>query len=685
MTSPAIGARAPRSSRNHKPLTLLDSLQKHVEERPRSTALKYLPPNEASISEFTFEAFERRVRAIGGWLQASKKAGERVLLLLENDPHFLMAFMGCLYAGALPVPAYTPRLTHHRKRLQHLADDCGASLVMTTSTLAKRLDRFDDLTSVANASKVIVEDIDDAYADQWKRPDVSKDAAAFLQYTSGSIGRPKGVVVRHSNVIHNTEMLSQALNTTADTPIVTWLPLFHDMGLIGTALHALFVGAPCVLMPPMAFFDKPARWLRAISTNRAAVSGGPNFAYSLCLSKIRDDEVADVDLSSWKVAFNGAEPVRADVIRGFAQRFAPYGFSEKTFLPCYGMAEATLFVSGSFAQEGPAFRTVDADALQNHRIRSPQPGQPSLELVGCGRAWHGQQIRIVDPDTGVPCESGAVGEIWVAGDSIAHGYWNRPEESKSSFEAQVDGSDLRYLRTEDLGFMADEQLYVTGRLKDLIIVRGRNFYPQDIEATLDECSDALRPGCGAAFSVEGVEGEKLVVVHELERTKMRSVDVDSLMALIRQAILKDHELDPHAVVLLRTGGLLRTSSGKVQRSACRAGFLDGTLKEVTRWVADDHEPVESKSVVSEAETMSESEIEKWLIERISSRLRIPASTVDSSEPLASYGLESTMAVSLAEELTRYTGVAQDPMLFWEYPTIRELVEHISSLRAERKD
>ncbi|MEM7676571.1 MAG: fatty acyl-AMP ligase, partial [Myxococcota bacterium] len=444
-------------------------------------ALTYLSPNDSVVAEFTFEALDRRIRSVAAWLQASNKLGERVLLLLENNPDFLIAFMGCLYAGAIPVPAYTPRLTHHRKRLLHLAEDCGASLVMTTQALSARMDRYDDLTSVVNASKVTLEEIDEAEGERWVRPDIAPESTAFLQYTSGSMGRPKGVVVSHSNVVHNVDMLTAALGASPDTPIVTWLPLFHDMGLIGTALHAFSSGAHCVLMAPMTFFDKPARWLRAIDNYRAAISGGPSFAYRLCVDKIRDEDLDGVDLSCWKSAFNGAEPVSAEVIKNFTARFRPYGFKEKAFWPCFGMAETTLLVSGPKVAEGPTFRTVDAEALQKHQVRDSEAGRLSRELVGCGRAWHGQSLCIVDPETGVPCEPGVVGEIWVSGPSVAQGYWGRPEQTRLEFHAEIEGQAGRYFRTQDLGFLEGGQLFVTGRLKDLIIVRGRNFYPQDIE------------------------------------------------------------------------------------------------------------------------------------------------------------------------------------------------------------
>jgi acyl-CoA synthetase (AMP-forming)/AMP-acid ligase II len=450
----------------------------------------------------------------------------------------------------------------------------------------------------------------DGLEDAWQEPAIGSDTLAFLQYTSGSTGTPKGVVLSHGNLLYNQRMLQQAFRHTERSTIVGWLPLYHDMGLIGTVLQPLYMGIPCVLMPPMAFLQRPFRWLQAISRFKATCSGGPNFAYDLCVRKVTPEQRATLDLSSWASAFNGAEPVRQETLERFAMAFEPCGFRRQAFHPCYGLAEATLIVSGGQKTTLPTVHTVQKSALEQHRVATAMPGDEGAQtFVSCGHALLKQQIVIVDPTFLTRCQPGQVGEIWVAGPSVAQGYWNRSEETAQTFQSYLaDTGEGPFLRTGDLGFLHQGELVVTGRMKDVIIIRGSNHYPQDIELTVEQSHRSLRPGCGAAFSVDIAGEERLVVVQEVERRYQsprrrhperrradiepgfdplcpKAFDADSIVGNIRQAVAEKHGVQVYAVMLLRAGSMPKTSSGKLQRYACRSDFLTQTLEVVGKWQA----------------------------------------------------------------------------------------------------
>jgi acyl-CoA synthetase (AMP-forming)/AMP-acid ligase II len=433
-------------------------------------------------------------------------------------------------------------------------------------------------------------------ADQWREPALNRETLAFLQYTSGSTAAPKGVMVSHGNLLSNERMVQQAFGHTEQSTFAGWLPLYHDMGLIGNVLQPLYIGAACILMAPMAFLQRPVRWLQAISRYRARTSGGPNFAYDLCVRKITDEQRAALDLSSWRVAFNGAEPVRASTLEQFTATFAPCGFRPETFYPCYGLAEATLFVSGGTPAALPIFQTVQGTALEhNQALTASADHEATRRLVGCGQTWQEQQIRIVDPETQTECPGGRVGEIWVSGPNVAQGYWQHADATERTFQARLAGTqDGPFLRTGDLGFMQDGELFVTGRLKDMIIISGRNHYPQDIEQTVEHSHPAIRLGCCAAFSIDVDGEERLVVAAEVDRHHrppsrnasletgnlpegMAPADGESMVKAIRRAVVEQHDLRVHEVVLLKVGGVPKTSSGKIQRHACRNGLLAGSL------------------------------------------------------------------------------------------------------------
>jgi acyl-CoA synthetase (AMP-forming)/AMP-acid ligase II len=594
------------------PSTLTDLLRWRALEQPEQCAYMFLKDGETEEVRLTYGELDRQARAIAAHLQSLGACGERVLLLYPCGLEYIAAFFGCLYAGAVAVPAYPPRLNRSVERLQAIVRDADATMVLTARQCASKTEPW--LAQTIDLGRVCwlhTDILSDDAADAWQHPAIDSQTLAFLQYTSGSTGDPKGVMLNHGNLLHNVHLIQSVFQQTTTSILVSWLPLYHDMGLIGGLLEPLYAGYPCVLMSPMAFLQRPVRWLQAITRYQATTSGGPNFAYDLCVRRVTPAQRATLDLSSWEVAFNGAEPVRSETLERFTAAFAPCGFRRQAFHPCYGLAEATLMVTGSQKGIAPVVQTVQKTALEQHHVIPTTPANATGQtLVSCGRVFVGQQLAIVDPETHRRCQPGHVGELWVAGPSVAQGYWQRPEETAQTFQAHLaDTGAGPFMRTGDLGFIWQDELFVTGRLKDVIIIRGSNHYPQDIELVVEQSHPSLRPGCGAAFSVEVDGEERLVVVHEVERRYQpprqhlperrqvhvdpgsdpvhpQPLQVDVVIGDIRQAVAGNHGLQTHAVLLLRAGSIPKTSSGKIQRHACRAGFLNHTLEVVGCWEAE---------------------------------------------------------------------------------------------------
>ena len=630
-------------------LTLVELLRERALRQPSRIAYTFLMDGEEEESHLTFGELDRRARGVAAWLQENGGAGQRVLLLYPPGPEFVAAFWGCLYARAAAVPAYPPKLNRSVERLRAIVADADARIALTTGQMLARLESRAEGSGELGALRLLAtEQLDDDAADGWREPTLDGGTLAFLQYTSGSTGTPKGVMLTHENLLHNQEMIRLAFRQTAESVIVGWLPLYHDMGLIGNVLQPLYVGARCVLMTPMAFLQRPARWLQAITRYRATTSGGPNFAYQLCVRKVTPEEREGLDLSSWVAAFNGAEPVRAETLRSFAETFAPYGFRREAFYPCYGLAEATLFVSGGQAARAPVLFQARASSLEAGRAEAvPEGDAAARALVSCGGAFLGQRIVVVEPGTSRRCAEGQVGEVWVGGPSVAAGYWARPDETEATFQAYTAGNGAGpFLRTGDLGFLLDGELFVTGRLKELVIIRGRNLYPHDIERAAEASHPLCRPGCGAAFSVEGDEGEGLILVQEVEGR--RAEGLDSVVNAIRAAVAEEFEVQPAAVVLLRPGTLPKTSSGKTQRNECRRLFLAGELHGVAEWRAGEVE----KQVAATAATVSLTQrgVEDWLRRRLAAKVGVDPSALDVTLSLGAHGLDSLGAVELAQAI-----------------------------------
>jgi len=571
--------------------SIAEVLQTRAATRPDDLAFCWLVDGEQEGPRLTYRDLDSQARALAATLQDIVPPGERALLLYAPGLEFIPAFFGCLYAGVVPVPAYPPRLDRLAQSwqiLSNIAADCRPQVVLTARNLAALCGGNNAIPYVGNLPWIATDALPPSEGTSWRERACHPDALAVLQYTSGSTAAPRGVRVTHRNLMHNQRMMHAALGPDGPGLGVSWLPLYHDMGLVGGVLQPVFHGTPCVLMSPLAFLQKPVRWLRAIARYGARTSGAPDFAYAWCADRIPVEERTELDLSAWAVAILGGEPINPRTLERFAAAFAPCGFCPVAFSPsgfrpgafssCYGLAEATLLVTA-----GPArVRTVSATALERGEIAdAPYPGD-SRSFVSCGTPWLDLRLAIVHPETLIRQPPGRVGEVWVASPSVADGYWGRADESEHTFRAFLrDTGDGPFLRTGDLGFLEDGELFITGRLKDLLVIRGRNHYPQDIEQTVQAAHPRLRAGCGAAFETAENGATLLVVVQEVERGP-RTLDVRRLVGEVRQAVAERHDLHIHDLQLLEFGSIPKTSSGKIQRHLCRLGYEQGTLR---RWEA----------------------------------------------------------------------------------------------------
>jgi amino acid adenylation domain-containing protein len=554
------------------PVDFVTHLRSLAAQRPDDIALIAITDRDGSALDtpISYRTLDARVRGLAAHLQQTFASGGRALIMLDNSDDYVVSFFACLYAGLVAVPVFPPESTRkrHLGKLEGIAADAGACCVLTHATIRDAMAGAD--AAFAQAVLIAVDAIDATGADAWRPHTPAATDIAFLQYTSGSTSAPKGVMVTHANLMANMRAIEEGLSVSPSDTFVTWLPLNHDMGLIGGLLQPMHRGVVVALMSPRYFLERPVRWLEAVSRLRATVSGGPDFAYRLCLDRVSDAQLATLDLSCWRLAFSGAEPVRADTLRAFQQRFAPAGFPAEAAYPCYGLAESTLFVTGGHRGTGMVARGFDKARLAQGAVVRDDEG---AVLVGCGRSVAYHAVRIVDPATQAVCAEGGVGEIWASGPSLGSGYWNKPEVSQKTF---VEHDGTRWLRTGDLGFVHDGQLYVAGRIKDMVIVRGHNLYPQDIEREVEREVDAVRKGRVAAFAVEGPEGEGIGLAAEVSRSIQKLVRPEVLVEALSAAVSEQCGEPLSVVMLLNPGGMPKTTSGKLQRSACRQGWIDRT-------------------------------------------------------------------------------------------------------------
>lgn len=570
-----------------EPRTLVQLLRHQADEAPERVSFRFLAGGEHE-QPLTNAALDRQARAIAALLQAHGASGGLAVLIYPPGLEFLAAFWGCQYAGVVAIPAYAPNMGRPERslpRLRAIVEDARPRVVLTLGEIAAQMRSFCAAIESLGAPQWLPTDGSLGDPEDWHEPALTPTAPAFIQYTSGSTRTPKGVVVTHRNLLRNLACLDAGWDHTPESVLVSWLPHFHDMGLIYGLLQPIFNGCSAVTMSPAVFVHQPLRWLEVITRYRGTHSPAPNFAYELCVRKTTAEERAGLDLSSWRMALNAAEPVRFETMERFATAFAPAGFRWTSFCPGYGLAEATLKVSATPCAAPPALRTVDPVLFAQHRVRLlPDEDPAALRLVGSGVPALDTSILIVEPERRVALPPGQVGEIWVGGSSVATGYWGRPDESAATFGATLDDGTGPFLRTGDLGFLDDGQLFVTGRLKDLIIIDGRNIYPQDVEQLVEASHPALRPTCSAAFALEVAGREELVVVAEVERqfcsprkAEEAATVAAAIFKAVRRAVAEQIEVSVYDVVLLKVGTIPKTSSGKIQRAACREGLSSGEL------------------------------------------------------------------------------------------------------------
>jgi len=727
------------------PATLLELLRRRAWDFGEFPAYRFLAEDGTETS-LSYLELDRRARAVACALRERVPPGGRVLLMFPPGVEFIEAFFGCVYAGVLAVPMSPPKRRDRASRISAILDDCRPTVGLTTSWGTDVLLANSEVGSQGSGREdanshlpwIAVDTLPDAAAEDWEPPEVNPGDLAFLQYTSGSTDRPRGVMVSHANLVHNLESIHHGFRLKRGTPEdpagvgVSWLPMYHDMGLIGGVLESIWAGGTTVLMAPSAFLRRPEAWLRAISDNGASVSGAPNFAYSLCARKIDESSLADLDLSQWRVAFCGAEPIRAETIEQFTEKFASCGFRPDAFYPCYGLAEATLMVTGNDGPRRPRIVSFRRSSLQADGVAEVLPASPPAprptsaalptaeltthdsdrrRLVGCGQTLLGQTIAIVDPDSRHRCKPDTVGEIWVRGASIAAGYWGR-ERPCDQFDARLAGSgndsvddEATFLRTGDLGFVHNGELFVTGRLKDLLIIRGRNLDPADIEQTAQTAHPAILPDAGAAFSQEVDGEERLVFVGELDWA-YRKTDLDELFRAVRRSINEQHGIDPQAIVLVRPTTLPRTTSGKIQRAMTATLHADGKLKVMSRWTQPDpgaagdgrrarngkraanaagngqKREVGTRRTASAPFTSHPADlaeqIERTILEWLHHRAAVPEDQLDRDRPFAEYGVDSMAAVELSSELEEWLKVSLSPTIAWQYPTPAAIAQYLAA-------
>ncbi|TCO61900.1 fatty acyl-AMP ligase [Actinocrispum wychmicini] len=561
-------------------MTLVDVLRERAADGAER-GYRFVSDGKVPPMSLSYMELDRRARDVAAELSLLAPQGARAILLYPPGLEFVVAFFGALYAGVAPVPVYPPSgadLRHALSRLEHVIADARPEALLTTGALLAANESAGLVDTPAGARWMATDRVCPGSGDGWKPPRVLDGDVAFVQYTSGSTAMPKGVVVRHRHLMANLEAIRAAMKLSADTTAVGWVPSYHDMGLVGFILEALYAGFSSYLMAPQDFLRRPALWLETISRFGGVVSGGPNFGFDLCTRRVDDADRDRLDLSSWRVAFSGAEKIRPDVLRRFARRFSSVGFDANAMFPCYGLAEASLFVSGAQYGNGVGTAWISRSALENDRAEPAEPdASGAVEIASCGRVADGHRVVIVEPTTGRPLGPDRVGEVWFAGPSVTSGYWRRRDESDDVFGAVLANGGEPFLRTGDLGFLRDGDLYLTGRRKDLMVVRGRNIYPADVEEAAQAVDSRLRPGCGASFLADG-DSSNLVLVQET--SEQDDAELAELASAVRRAVFERLEVGVDDVVFIRPRSVAKTSSGKLRRHACRADYRAGALDVV---------------------------------------------------------------------------------------------------------
>jgi acyl-CoA synthetase (AMP-forming)/AMP-acid ligase II/acyl carrier protein len=659
----------------------LDTLFKVARHRgltqPNQRGYTFLVDGETEERTLTYGELDEQARAIAARIQSACRPGEHVVLVYGPGLDYIAALFACQYAGVIPVPAYPPdplRAARTLSRLQTIVSNCGASLALSTDEHLGWLQGA--LTGQLGLRTALsTEHWKEWVGLSWTPPETHPNQVALLQYTSGSTTTPRGVMVTHGNLWGQFRCFQVA--DSHDSAGVSWLPLYHDLGLIGGALTPIYFGRPVTLLSPLAFVQRPLRWLYAISRYRAPITGAPNFAFDLCVNKFVAAEAVGLDLSCLRIILTGAEPIRADTLDRFSATFAPYGLSPDVWRPGFGLAEATLGVTGVTC--GSQIRRVDFSLRElehNRAVPVTAPDLPARRLVGCGRALDDAEVLVVDPQTRTGLPDGQVGEVWVHGPNVALGYWDRPEDTEAIFRARLADCDRRpFLRTGDLGFFHEGQLYLTGRLKEVMVFWGRNVYPQDVEMTAWSCHPSLKQNNAAAFAIEKDGRECLIVVQEVVRPAR--LDLDAIARSVCRAVQAEHQIPLEALVFIKPGTLPKTSSGKIQRYMVRDSYLAGEMAVVRQWQFTlEQGAAPPPGRIRQA---SRQEIHDWLIVRIARHCGVPAKAIDPDMPLNSYVLDSVSAVMIATELQEWLGRTISPTVLYDKPSLSIVADRLADL------
>lgn len=592
------------------------ALLAQTEQHPEKQVLRFLNAQSEVSHALRYADLDSQARAIAAHLLAHARPGDRVMLLFPNGAEFISAFIGCLYAGMIAVPVYAfdqQRLQKSLPLLVNVLRDSGAAVLLAPDELVQQLRQpLAAQPELASSVRLAALETARAAAPLAGIADPETSQIAFLQYTSGSTGRPKGVMVSHGNLVDNEGRIAAAFGISKQSRGVFWLPHYHDMGLIGGLLQPLYSGFESTFISPAHFAKDPLSWLETISTCQANLSGAPNFAYEISARDPSEERVQRLDLGQWRTAFCGAEPIRAQTLQRFTERYAPRGFNGRAFLPCYGLAEATLFVAGRFGDVSQISRDIDPEALRQGRAVAAVPGTLPYRAVSSGHVGTPGEVVIVDPETLAPRADGQVGEILVSTPSVAQGYWQNEEATRAIFQAKVAGLDGAYLRTGDLGFVLEGELFVSGRRKELIILNGRNHYPQDIEATVLERAAALKPASCAAFGIERDGAEQLVIALAVRRADIgaeESLAILAVLAEVAAAVGANHGVPVARLLLVPPRAIGKTTSGKLQRAACRGQYLNGTLEILLSWPSLDSGPPGS---MEQPLATPATPVERWL-------------------------------------------------------------------------
>jgi len=653
---------------------IIKLLDYYATNTPDKIAYTYLEDDQEH-SSISYEDLYKNIYKLA--TQLGEYKDQRAILLFPSGIDYVVAFFACLLAKVIAVPAYPPTNNRNIGRINSIIINSRASILLSNGNVYNKLTKISDFDT--SSIKRVLTDVDLDINDEFIPPVISPNDIAFLQYTSGSIADPKGVVLTHSNIMHNMHRIKSYFNTGKNTTFISWLPLYHDMGLIGTIIHPVYLGGSCVFMSPQSFLQKPIRWIKAISDYKGTITGAPNFAYEYCVQKIDMTKYSNINLQSLSVAFNGAEAVHKATLEKFIDKFKEYGFVKESFLPCYGMAESTLFIVGSTSY---SLIPLDTEAYINNEIKVVDTNSDT-NLIGYIIDHSDQEILIVDPGSCQICDEATVGEIWLQSASVGQGYWEKPQSTLHTFQAVTDCGSGPFMRTGDLGFKYKNSLYVTGRLKDVILIHGQNFYPQDIEYTAIDASKELVSNSCAAFSISSNEEESLIVL--IERPRELKSDFESICKTIRSEISNKFGIQPKEVIFSKLGDIPKTSSGKIKHQACRERYLSDSLNiiykdDITCNEADkESASSENISLNNENSFDTQDSIESYLIALFSELLKHDKKSIDIHASLFDLGLESLNAADASYKISQDFSITLEPVSFLDVSTIKDLTNLIMNM------